>query len=188
LVVAVAGVTVATLGALLVRLTLLPDSAFDAASFTVTDPPVLPGSTTESANTATATAFTTAVTETVAVPFAAPVRAKIEALPGATAVTTPAADTVATALLDDDHAIPRLPYATPVTKAPDESRSVTFSCCEPGTPRFNDVGAMVIDTIGTRSTITADTPDTPSTVAVIDAVPGTRPITSPVVAPTVATS
>ena len=187
-VVAVAGDTVATLGALLVRFTLFPASEFDAASFTVTDPPVLPGSMTESGDTASATAFTTAVTDTLAVPFAAPTRASIAAFPGATAVTTPPADTVATALLDEDHAIPRFPFATPVTKAPDESRSAAESCCEPGTTRFDDAGVRVIDTIGTKSTVTAATPDTPSMVAVIDAVPGTRPSTSPVVAPTVATS
>ncbi len=100
--------------------------------------------------------------------------AVIVALPAATAVTTPCAETVATAVFELDHAT-----AGPVTTLPEASFSVAASCVV--CPTDIESGAGVIVTVATAAcpTLTVATPVFPSDVAVIVAEPWPTAIIKP---------
>src|SRR5436190_2243475 len=96
------------------------------------------------------------------------------AVPGVTPVTTPVVDTVATAVLLELHVTTR-----PVSTAPLASFSVAVSA--PVCPTMIELVAGETATVATGAgvTVTAEVPDFPSLVAVIVAVPGATPVTTP---------
>jgi hypothetical protein len=124
----------------------------------------------------------TRVTTTLAAPLLPPALALIVADPGATALRTPVADTVATDGLLDAHVIGRSMTAVPlasVTVADNTAVWPTF--------RFAVDGWTATLATATAITATAALSLLPSLVAVIVAEPTDTPVTTPVVAPTVAT-
>lgn len=142
---------------------------------------VFPSSTRGLEGVITMLAMAGAGTVTVAVPLAVPERAVIVALPAATPVTTPDEETVATAVLLLDQ----------VTGAPDitvpfASRTVADSVDVVPIGTVTLPGATVtLAGVGAFTVTDADA-DLPSLVAVMVAVPGATPVTTPF-ADTVAT-
>src|SRR3989449_294696 len=116
-----------------------------------------------------------AVTVTAAVPLCPSLVAVIVAAPTATPVTSPLADTVATALLLVVQVTVR-----PLSTLPLASLSVAVSCTVPPTYTLGAVGLTVTEATGTRLTVTAALPLLPSLVAVIVTAPAATPVTSPV--------
>jgi hypothetical protein len=98
----------------------------------------------------------------------------IVAVPGATPVTTPAADTVAT-----DGAPLAQVTTRPVRTFPDASRVVApnVTLCPTGTLAV--AGDTVTVATGTAPTVTVATPLCPSLLAVIVALPDDTPVTTP---------
>lgn len=117
----------------------------------------------------------------VAVPLAVPDRAVIVALPVAMPVTTPVAETVATAVLLLLHVT-----GAPAITLPLASRTVAESVVELPMGTVADEGVTVTLAAVGAFTVTAADADFPSLVAVIVAVPGATPVTTPA-ADTVAT-
>jgi len=138
------------------RAVVLPVETVAVAGVTVTDP----------------TGIGTIVTE--AVPDFPSLVAVIVAVPNVTPVTTPALVTVATAVLLDVHVTTR-----PVSTVPLASFSVAASA--PVCPITIELvaGATVTVATGAGVTVTVEVPDFPSLVAVIVAVPGAMPVTTP---------
>lgn len=100
--------------------------------------------------------------------------AVIVALPGATAVTTPALDTVAAAGLFELQATVR-----PERTFPLPSLTTTISGAVCPTVRLLLGGATVTVATGTALTFTVAVVDLPSLVAVIVVLPAVRPLTTP---------
>ena len=98
------------------------------------------------------------------------------AAPGATAVTTPVPETVATLGAD-------VPYVTLTTGAPLGCDTVGVNACVWPTVRVAELGDTVTPVIaaGSADTVIVAVPCTPSTVAVIVAFPTATAVTSPVV-------
>lgn len=111
----------------------------------------------------------------VAVPVAVPDRAVIVTLPGATPVTTPEPETVATAalLVDQVTAAFTITFELP-------SRTVALNVVELPTVTDAVAGATVTLAAVGAVTVTAALPDLPSLTAVIVAVPAATPVTTPV--------
>jgi len=167
--------TVATAVALDVQLTTRPVSTLPLASFKVTvsdcEPPamivaVLGVTTTEATG--------TGVTVIVAVPDAVPLVAVIVVVPGATAVTTPVADTVATPGVVELHVTVR-----PVRTLPSLSLSVAVSVVVVPATKLALLGVTVTVATGTGVTVMAATALFPSLVAVMFAEPEATAFTSP---------
>jgi hypothetical protein len=106
----------------------------------------------------------------------------IVAVPGPTPVTTPAVDTVASAVLFELHVITR-----PVSTLPLASFVVATSVVVAPTVTLEVVGATVTVATGTGVTVTVLVPACPSLVAVIVAFPGPTAVTTPSIV-TVATA
>src|SRR5215470_4836064 len=115
------------------------------------------------------------------VPLFASLVAVMVALPGATAVTTPLDDTVATAVLLEPHVTTRSVTTAPVVSL---TVAVRANVCVTSKPLV--AGDTVTLPTGIFVTVTDAVPLLPSLVAVIVAVPGATPVTRPV-ALTVAT-
>lgn len=111
---------------------------------------------------------------TVADPVRPSLVAVIVALPAATATTSPAFETVATPVFDDDHAIVR-----PVTTAPEPSRSTAVACVDWPTDIVGADSVTVTDATGGGVTVTVAEPVRPSMVAVISVLPAATPVTVP---------
>lgn len=122
------------------------------------------------------------VTVTDDVPVFPSLVAVMVAVPAATPVTTPLDDTVAIALLLDDQVTTR-----PVSTLPAKSFVVAVSVVVPATKMLAVDGDTVTVDTGINVTVTSDDPLFVSAVAVMVAVPGSRPLTTPV-DDTVATS
>ena len=97
------------------------------------------------------------------------------AVPAATAVTSPVADTLATA-----DALLLHVTARPVSVFPAASRALAASCCVPPTTRLAVAGLTLTAATGTGVTVMDALPVIPSTVAVSVAVPAATAVTSPV--------
>ena len=124
----------------------------------------------------TATVLTgTSDTVIVLVPLFVSLVAVIVAVPGATAVTTPAGDTVATAVLFEPHVTTRS-----VTTLPAVSVTVAARGKDCVTSIALVGGATVTLPTGIFVTVIVDVPLLPSLVAVIVAVPAATPVTRPV--------
>jgi hypothetical protein len=110
----------------------------------------------------------------VALPVFPSLIAMICTEPAPTAVTTPAGDTVASALLPELHVTLR-----PVRMLPDASRVVAVACVV--WPRVMDVEASETVTIatGTGTTVIDEVPVFPSLVALIVALPSPTAVTKP---------
>jgi hypothetical protein len=115
------------------------------------------------------------VTVTVALPVFPSLVAMMFAVPTATAVTTPAEDTVATVVLSELHVTAR-----PVSVAPFASSVVAVACEVPTAVIELGTRATVTDATGTGVTVMAEVPLLPSLVAVIVADPAVCDVTSPV--------
>jgi len=102
--------------------------------------------------------------------------AVIVAAPAPTAVTTPLAETVATAGVLLDQVTTR-----PVNTLPEESLVVALSGTVPPATTLADAGVTVTVATGTTVTVIADVPDLPSLVAVIVADPTATAFTIPLV-------
>ncbi len=116
----------------------------------------------------------TSDTVIVRVPLCVSLVAVIVAVPGATAVTTPAVDTVAAAVLLEPHVTTRS-----VTTFPPASFTVAVRARSACQHRLVG-GATVTLPTGIFVTVIADVPLLPSLVAVIVAVPAATPVTRPV--------
>ena len=125
----------------------------------------------------------TGVTATVDVPVFPSAVALIVAEPGARAVTTPVVETLATAVLLEVQVTGRS-----VTTVPLASFTVIDNAAVSPTCRLAVGGCIVTLATGTLVTVTAALPLFPSLVAVIVAEPTDTPVTTPVVALTVATA
>src|SRR5256885_11061732 len=95
-------------------------------------------------------------------------------VPTATPVTTPLADTVASAAFDLVQLITR-----PLSTFPAASLGVAVSCTVAPTNTFAVAGLTVTDATGTVDTVTAAVPLCPSLVAVIVTDPTATPVTTP---------
>lgn len=96
------------------------------------------------------------------------------ALPGATAVTSPAPLTVATPAAEDDQATDRPPSVSPAL-----STGVAASCVVSPTVVTTDDGEIVTDATGGKMKVIVAVPFRPSLVAVIVTEPAPRPVTVP---------
>src|SRR5207302_1079800 len=114
------------------------------------------------------------VTVTTAAPLWPSLVAVIVADPAAAPVTSPLADTVATAQALDVQATAR-----PVSTLPAASLSVAVSCAAPPTSMTAVTGLITTDATGTFATLIAAEPLCPSLVAVIVTAPAATPVTSP---------
>ena len=99
----------------------------------------------------------------------------IVADPAPTAVTSPVADTVAAAALDELHVMTR-----PVNTLPSEAFVTAVSCTVSPTFIEGDDGVTVTELTGGGFTVTDAVPVLPSDVAVIVADPALTAVTSPV--------
>src|SRR6266568_2969116 len=117
----------------------------------------------------------TFVTVIAAVPLLPSLVAVIVAGPAATAVTSPLALTVATAVLPLDQLIVR-----PESELPFASFGVAVSCIVWPTCTDAVAGVTVTDATGTVVTVSAAVPLLPSDVAVIVAAPTATPVACPV--------
>jgi hypothetical protein len=98
----------------------------------------------------------------------------IVAVPGATPVTTPPGDTVATAILSTLHATAR-----PVSTPPEASFAVAVKVVVAPTTMFADGGVTTTLATGIALTVTLTVALLPSLVAVIVAAPGATAVTTP---------
>src|SRR5207302_7486421 len=114
------------------------------------------------------------VTVTTAAPLWPSLVAVIVADPAAAPVTSPLADTVATAQALDVQATAR-----PVSTLPAASFSVAVSCTAPPTSMTAVTGLITTDATGTVATLVAADPLCPSLVAVIVTDPVATPVTRP---------
>jgi hypothetical protein len=115
-----------------------------------------------------------ALTVTPAVAFTAPDAAVMVAVPSLTNVTIPDDETVAVAVVDDDHVI-----VAPEIALPDASWAVAVSCIAfPGTPVIVAGASMIAATVGAL-TVTPTVAEMPPSEAVIVAVPCLINVTSP---------
>jgi hypothetical protein len=168
--------TVATVGSLELHVTTRPvntppmESRVVAVSCVVAvmRMPALVG---ETATEATGTSDTVIVL----VPLFVSLVAVMIAVPGATAVTNPLDETVATAVLLELHVTTRS-----VTIVPVESRTVAVSATVCVTSNALLVGVTVTLPTGIFVTVMTDVPLLPSLVAVMVAVPTATPVTNPV--------
>ena len=96
------------------------------------------------------------------------------AVPAVTAVTTPCAETVATAGFPLLHATGR-----PVSGVPLASAAEAVSDWEAPTSRLRLLGVMATEATGTADTVMLAAASFPSTVAVIMATPGATAVTTP---------
>src|SRR3989441_845448 len=175
--------TVATAPLPVVQVTVRPVNTFPFASFGVAVSPTAPPTYTFGAAGLTATEATGTVdTVTAAVPLWPSLVAVIVVDPTARPVTSPLADTVATAPLLVVQVTVR-----PLSGLPLASLRVAVSCTAPPTYTFGAVGLTATEATGRLDTVTAAVPLWPSLVAVIVVDPTARPVTSPL-ADTVATA
>jgi hypothetical protein len=119
----------------------------------------------------------TAVTVSDAVPLAPPLVAVMLVLPTARVVTRPEPETVATAVLLDDHVMAR-----PVKTFPFASRVTADSCTVKPTCTLGEAGDTVTDATGAgggAATVSAAEPLCPSLVATMLAEPALRAVTTP---------
>jgi hypothetical protein len=167
--------TVAKLGLRETQVTGRSVSTFPLASFTVAASVVVCPITTLGVAGAIVTEFTGAfVTVTDVIPLFPSLVAVIVADPAATAVMRPADDTVATAGALVPHVTTRF-----VTTVPLASLTVIVGVDVCATKRGMLVGASVTLPTGIAVTVTVEDPLFPSAVAVIVAVPGATPVTTP---------
>jgi len=115
------------------------------------------------------------LTVSVALPVFPSLIAMICTDPGATAVTLPVVDTVATALLPELHVTLR-----PFSIDPVESRVVAVACVFCPTVIDVDASETVTIATGTGTTVMEDVPVFPSLAAVMVAVPSATEVTRPV--------
>ena len=115
-------------------------------------------------------------TVTAALALAPPAEAVMFALPECTAVTMPLEETVATVLLELDHAT-----VWPVTGLPDASVRDADSWRVPEVASVNEDGEIAMLLMPAAETITEACPVTPLTEAVTVAVPTRRAVTTPLV-------
>ncbi len=168
--------TVATVGSLEPHVTTRPVSTPPTESFVTAVNWVVPVMRTPALGGVTATVLTgTSDTVIVLVPLCVSLVAVIVAVPGATAVTTPAADTVATPVLFEPHVTTRS-----VTTLPAVSLTVGVRAKVCVTSIALVAGATVTLPTGIFVTVIADVPLLPSLVAVIVTVPAATPVTRPV--------
>src|SRR5437588_2812954 len=175
--------TVATAVLELDHVTVRPESGAPFASFGVAASCTVWPACTDAEGGVTSTVATgTFVTVTDEVPLLPSLVAVIVAVPGVTPDTSPLLLTVATAVLELDHVTVR-----PESGAPVASFGVAVSCTVwPGCTEAV-AGVTSTDATGTGVTVIAEVPLFPSLVAVIVAVPGVTPDTSPLLL-TVATA
>jgi hypothetical protein len=114
------------------------------------------------------------VTVTIVDPGTPSLIAVIVALPGATAVTTPVAETVAATGLFDDHVTTRS-----VTTVPFTSRTMALSCTFAPTVNERPCGCTATEPTATFVVVTFAVPLFPSLVAVIVATPFATALTRP---------
>src|SRR6266516_4470546 len=175
--------TVASAVLLLAQVTVRPLSGFPFASFGVAVSCTVWPTCTDAVAGLTVTAATgTVLTVIVAEPLCPSEVAVIVAAPAATAVTSPLALTVATAVLPLDQVIVR-----PGSELPFASCGVAVSCTVWPTCTDAVAGFTVTDATGTVLTVIVAVPLCPSEIAVIVAEPAATPVTSPL-ALTVATA
>src|SRR5438552_2153678 len=175
--------TVATAVLELDHVTVRPESGVPPASLGVAVSCTVWPACTETEGGVTSTDATgTGVTVIVEVPLLPSLVAVIVAVPGVTPETSPLLLTVATAVLELDHVTIR-----PESGFPPASLGVPVSCTV--WPACTDAEGGVTSTVatGTFVTVTDEVPLLPSLVAVIVAVPGVTPDTSPLLL-TVATA
>src|SRR5215469_12888374 len=110
----------------------------------------------------------------VALPLWPSLVAVIVAVPAATAVTSPVAETVAT-----DDAFVLHVTVRPVSVLPFASVNVVVSVVVPPTVSVALPGLTATVATGARVTVTVAEPDAAPLVAVIVAVPGATPVTTP---------
>src|SRR5206468_350803 len=139
-----------------VSCTVPPTYRFGAAGLTVTE------------------ATGTRLTLTPALPLCPSLVAVTVTEPAATPVTSPVADTVATAGFALVHVTTR-----PASRFPAASLGVALSCVVAPTNTVAVAGLTVTDATGTLDTVTAAVPVCPSLVAVIVAAPTATPVTKP---------
>src|SRR5256712_4523961 len=167
--------TVAMAGLELAHVTARPTSTFPAASLGVvvscTAPPTY---TFAAAGLTTTEATGTVDTVTAAVPLWPSLVAVIVVDPTARPVTSPLADTVATAPLLVVQVTVR-----PLSGLPLASLGVAVSCTAPPTYTFGAVGLTATEATGGVVPVTAAEPLCPSLVAVIAVVPAATPVTNP---------
>jgi hypothetical protein len=163
--------TVAIVGSLVLQVNVRPVSTLPVASFTVgTRVTVCPWMTVGLAG-ASVIVTMTVIAE---VPDAEPLVAVIVAVPSATAVTTPVAETVATFVALDFHEIGR-----PVRMLPCASFNTAVNGAVPAIRMLVLIGVTVTDATGARATVTVAVPDLPSLAAVIVALPTPTAVTRP---------
>jgi len=167
--------TVAMADALLAQVTTRPLSAVPFASFGVAvSCTVCPAATLADPGLTATEATGTMVTVTVAVPLFPSLAAVRVALPAATPVTSPLAETVAMADALLAHVTTR-----PASGLPLASLGVAVSCTVCPTWTLAVAGVTATEATGTFVTVIAAVPFWPSLLAVIVAVPGAPPVTSP---------
>ena len=115
-----------------------------------------------------------AVTVTVAVPLCDSEVAVMVVVPVPTPVTSPVDETLPTSAFELSHVTTRL-----VSAAPELSRTVAESCTVLPSGMLEEVGAMDTDATATSVTVTARAAESSPVEAVIVAVPGDTPVTSP---------
>jgi hypothetical protein len=168
--------TVATLAALVDHVTTRSVTTVPATFFTSTDSgAVWPTIIADVAGATTTDPTASGGTVIVAVPVFPSLVAVIVVPPGATAVTTPAVDTVATALFAELQLTPR-----PGSTFPSASFIVAVNVVVWPTTTTAVAGVTVTVATGAISTLTVAVPVTPSLVAVIVTLPGVTPVTVPV--------
>src|SRR5438876_10018872 len=167
--------TLATAGALLAQVTTRPVSTLPPESLVVAvSCTVCPTATLGAAGLTATEATGTMVTVTVAVPFFPSLVAVSVAVPAATPVTRPLADTVATA-----GALLAQVTTRPISAEPFASFGVAVSCTVCPTRTLAVAGVTATEATGTFVTVIAAVPFWPSLLAVIVAVPGVPAVTSP---------
>jgi len=116
------------------------------------------------------------VTVTAELPLLPSLVAVMVAVPADTAVTSPVLDTVATAALSELHVT-----SLPVNTLPFAAKVVAVACAVSTAVMVLGVRATVTDATEAGFTVTVALPLFPSLVAVITAVPGATPVTTPLV-------
>src|SRR6266700_396491 len=167
--------TAAAAPLLVVQVIVRPLSGFPAESLAVAlSCSVLPTATLANAGLTVTEATGTTVTVSDAVPLCPPLVAVMVVEPAARAVTSPLVPTVATVVLQLDHAT-----LLPVSGFPPESFGVAVSCTVCPTKSPADAGLTVTEATGTTLTVNDAVPLCPSLVAVIVVEPAARAVTSP---------
>jgi hypothetical protein len=159
------------------QLTVRPESVLPPASFGDAVSTCVPPTTIGVVATDRATVVTGAgLTVSVALPVFPSLMAMICTEPGATAVTTPPTDTVATAELPDVQVTLR-----PVKMVPLASRVVPVACVVCPTVIVVEASETVTSATGTGTTVIEEVPVRPSLVALIVALPSATAVTKPLV-------